>query len=295
MKKSSRIAFVIVAALCVAVLGAVFVSRQWSAPVIPKDWTTNEPTVKDDDVVQVPETIDPVLEVASDSGNIVVTSPLTNAVIGMPLVIRGRARVFESAFNYKLLDEDGSVLVEGNAMSGASDMGVFGSFVVTTSYDAPSGTSGTLQVFDYSAKDGAMIDLASVPVRFSSVVSMTVKTFWSQSFETTACAAVTPSERRIPKTLAVAHAALTELLGGTNTPESMQGLTSSIPDGVTIKSLTITDGVAMVEFSHALETGGACRVAAIRAQIESTLKQFPTVTSVIISTEGNTPEESLQP
>jgi len=39
---------------------------------------------------------------------------------------------------------------------------------------------------------------------------------------------------------------------------------------------------------------GSCRVGAIRAQIEETLKQFPTVQNVIISVNGNT-ENILEP
>lgn len=295
MKHSFVLGGVLLGVLIGAGVGGMVIARRWQAPVFPVDWVTNDAQGSGGDDVRVPEESDPILETVSASGNIVVTSPSVRGTVGLPLVIRGRARVFESTLNYKLLDEDGSVLVEGNAMSNAEDVGEFGSFVITTNYDAPSGATGTVQVFDYSAKDGSVIDLASVPVQFSSVASLTLKTFWSPSGETMVCAAVTPTERRVPYTLAVAHAALTELLGGTNTPERMQGLTSSIPEGVTIKSLTIIDGVAKVEFSHALETGGSCRVAAIRAQIESTLKQFPTVTSVVISTEGNTPEESLQP
>ena len=63
-----------------------------------------------------------------------------------------------------------------------------------------------------------------------------------------------------------------------------------------IQGLTIENGVAKVDFSEQLEfqVGGSCRVAAIRAQITDTLKQFPTVDSVVISIDGRT-EDVLQP
>jgi spore germination protein GerM len=65
---------------------------------------------------------------------------------------------------------------------------------------------------------------------------------------------------------------------------------------VRIQSLTIENGVAKVDFDEQLEfqVGGSCRVVAIRVQIIETLKQFPTVNSVIISINGRT-EYILQP
>jgi spore germination protein GerM len=54
--------------------------------------------------------------------------------------------------------------------------------------------------------------------------------------------------------------------------------------------------VARVDFDEQLnyQVGGSCRVMAIRAQIEQTLKQFSTVDSVIISVNGQT-EGILEP
>lgn len=286
-------AFAILGVLGMALI-CLFTFRAFNGAIIPPDWTQNDDFVPEDDAQnQIP---DVPRKTVSTSGNVIVTSPTPNSTIGLPLVITGSARVFENTFNYRLLDADGTVLAEGNSMSNAPDAGQFGDFTVTTSYSAPSGATGTAEVFDYSAKDGAVIDLASVPVVFPAIESMMVKTFWSPAGLNFACSTTMSStERRIPKTVAVGYAALTELLAGPNTQETRDNWTTSIPVGVSIKSLTITDGVAKVQFSSNLESGGSCRVSLIRAQIEATLKQFSTVTSVIISTEGKTPEESLQP
>ncbi|MBU3925210.1 GerMN domain-containing protein, partial [Patescibacteria group bacterium] len=56
------------------------------------------------------------------------------------------------------------------------------------------------------------------------------------------------------------------------------------------------NGIAKVDFDERLEfqAGGSCRVAAIRAEITETLKQFPTVNNVVISINGRT-EDILQP
>jgi spore germination protein GerM len=110
------------------------------------------------------------------------------------------------------------------------------------------------------------------------------------------CNKVSPAERKILKTQAVARAALEELLNGPTEKEKSEGYFTSINTGVEIQKLTIENGVAKVDFNEALEfqVGGSCRVAAIRAQITQTLKQFPTVNDVIISIDGRI-EDILQP
>lgn len=110
------------------------------------------------------------------------------------------------------------------------------------------------------------------------------------------CNKVFPVEREIIKTQAVARAALEELFKGPTDAEKEEGFFTSINPGVKIQILTIQNGVAEVDFDEQLEfqVGGSCRVAAIRAEIRETLKQFPTVNEVIISINGRT-EDILQP
>jgi len=110
------------------------------------------------------------------------------------------------------------------------------------------------------------------------------------------CNKVFPVQRTIERTLAVARAALQELLKGPTQEEKEQGFFTSINTGVQIQSLSIIDRIARVDFDEQLESqvGGSCRVAAIRAQITETLKQFSTVDSVVISINGRT-EDILQP
>ena len=126
------------------------------------------------------------------------------------------------------------------------------------------------------------------------------------------CNKVFPVEREVPKTQVpkspqatgipvedlgtVAGAALEELLKGPTDAEKEQGFFTSINPDVKIQKLSIEDEIAKVDFDEQLEfqVGGSCRVAAIRAQITETLKQFPTVKDVIISIDGRT-EDILQP
>jgi len=85
-------------------------------------------------------------------------------------------------------------------------------------------------------------------------------------------------------------------LKGPAETEKTQDFFTSINSGVKVRELIIENGVAKIDFNEQLEfqVGGSCRVSAIRAQITETLKQFPTVKSVIISIDGRS-EDILQP
>lgn len=113
---------------------------------------------------------------------------------------------------------------------------------------------------------------------------------------TSDCTLVYPVNRTIPYTQAVGRVALEQLFKGLTQEEEEYGYFTNINDGVKIQSLTISNGIARVDLSEDLEreVGGSCRVTSIRAQIERTLNQFPTVDTVIISIDGRT-EDILQP
>jgi len=110
------------------------------------------------------------------------------------------------------------------------------------------------------------------------------------------CNKVFAVERIIPKTQAVARAAIEELLRGPTEQEKAEGFFTSINPGVKIQKLSIDDGIAVIDFNGQLEfqVGGSCRVSAIRHEIAETLKQFSSVKEVIISIDGRT-EDILQP
>ncbi len=96
-------------------------------------------------------------------------------------------------------------------------------------------------------------------------------------------------------TVAVAEAALNALLQGPSAAERGQGYGSEIPPGTVLRDITINNGVARADFSSELaRVAGSCRVMAIRAQIERTLRQFSSVRSVVILVEGRS-EGVLQP
>jgi|GEM_PF-3214983 len=109
--------------------------------------------------LQSPNTADIV------EANIEVYDPQAGDTISSPFTIVGRARTFENTVNYVLLDDDGEVIIEGFTTSDAPDIGEFGDFTADISFITTS-RSGTLQVFQYSAKDGSKDDLVEIEVQF---------------------------------------------------------------------------------------------------------------------------------
>lgn len=138
----------------------------------------------------------------------------------------------------------------------------------------------------------------SLPVVLLPTETMKVNVFFNNSNldPEASCNKVFSVERETPKTAAVARASLRELLKGVRQEEADEGYFTSINKEVEIQNLIIENGIAKVDFNEQLEfqVGGSCRVAAIRAQITQTLKQFSTVQEVVISINGRT-EDILQP
>lgn len=233
------------------------------------------------------------------SANIKLDSPKAGDTVTTPLEIKGTARVFEATFNVRVKEfSSGKVLLEKTVMTTGGDMGLFNPFSEKLGFPIPSEDKIYLELFDYSAKDGAMQDYTRVALNFVPP-TMSVNLYFNNTAKDPSlldCAKVYPTARTIPYTQAVARAALEQLFLGANPKEKSVGFISNIPAGVKIQSLTIENGVAKVDLSKELETGvgGSCRTGAIRAQITETLKQFPTVKSVVISIDGRI-EDILQP
>lgn len=146
--------------------------------------------------------------------------------------------------------------------------------------------------------DGVFNEMTGKMLSEEGTQQMTVKVFFpnTEKDPEISCNEVFPVERTVPATTATAQAALQELLAGPTIDEVAEKYYTSIPEGVSVNSITIANGVATVDFSEELDknVGGSCRVISIRSQIVETLKQFPTVTKVVISVNDEV-EEALQP
>jgi hypothetical protein len=232
-----------------------------------------------------------------------ITKPRPNETIQSPLEIKGEARgywFFEADFPVKLLDENGELIASGIAQAQGDWMTEdFVPFESILEFEVPETDKGVL-ILEKDNPSGLPenADELRIPVRFNLAETIKVKVYFNNDRMDPefSCNKVFPVEREIPKTQTVGRAALEELLKGSTEAEKNQGFFTSINSGVKIQSLSIKDGVAKVDFDEQLEfqVGGSCRVAAIRAQITETLKQFPTVDNVIISIDGRT-EDILQP
>jgi spore germination protein GerM len=83
------------------------------------------------------------------------------------------------------------------------------------------------------------------------------------------------------------------LIAGPTMKERSWGYITCIPEGVTLRSLQITDSTAHADFSH-MNVMESCSTQAVRAQIERTLTDLSWVRRVVISVDGNV-EKALQP
>jgi hypothetical protein len=102
----------------------------------------------------------------TSSENITVTAPVPGETVASPLVVRGEARVFENAVSVRLRSSDGTILAETFTTADAPDVGQFGPFEVRLTFSEPTTTTGTLEVFSQSPKDGSEINKVTIPVEF---------------------------------------------------------------------------------------------------------------------------------
>lgn len=231
-------------------------------------------------------------------------TPRPNQTVSSPLLIEGAARgnwYFEASFPIKIYDSENREL--GVAVAQAQDDWMttdFVPFLATLNFSTSSTQKGKL-VLEKDNPSGLLenADRLEIPIVFGQLEeTMQIKTYFNNSKldPEFSCNEVFPVYREIHMTQTVARAALEELLKGTQDRDELLGFLTSINPGVKIQSLTIQEGLARVDFDEQLEfqVGGSCRVSAIRVQITETLKQFPTVDSVIISINGRT-EDILQP
>lgn len=246
---------------------------------------------------------------------IVVDYPKPNDIVESPLVVTGQARgnwFFEASFPVSLTASYGSsVVFVGQTIAQAKGDWMttgFMPFEATLNFDPlewvepihatlvlkKDNPSGLPQNDDYVS-----IPIFLTPGEIATTTStINIKAFFNNNNldKEITCNKVFPVSRQIAKTMAVARAALEELLKGPSDEEKAEGYFTSINPGVQIQKLTIADGIAKVDFDETLgkDVGGSCRVSAIRAEITETLKQFSTVKNVIISINGRI-EDILQP
>lgn len=98
-----------------------------------------------------------------------------------------------------------------------------------------------------------------------------------------------PTLAEVPKSVAVARAAMGALLDGVPSGDRYASVGSAIPAGTELLGLTIKNGIATVDLSTEFDSGGGSASMQYRlAQVVFTLTQFSTVKSVVFQIEGQT-------
>lgn len=93
--------------------------------------------------------------------------------------------------------------------------------------------------------------------------------------------------RSVPETRSVAAAAMAQLLAGPTSSEQQSGLTSAVPSGTRLLSVSIDKGVATVDLTSAYQAGGgSLSMTARAAQVVFTLTQFSSVQRVAFRLDG---------
>lgn len=268
--------------------------------------TSDTATARGNWIDSVEEPVDstkPDTAIVSASRNITVQSPKGDTRIeGNGFLLKGTARTFENALSYRLTAGDGGVLAAGHLTSNG-EMGSFNPYSIRVTYRPGYHGGALLEVFQHSAKDGAEIDKVSIPIQIvgdksgeENAGEMTLNVYFTNSGKGTSndCRQVFPVARSTARTVAVAEIALRALVDGPTQTERKLGYGTALPAGTRVVSVTIAQGHATADFSAELgRLSGSCTVTAARAQIEQTLRQFPTVKSVTISVNGK--KEALQP
>jgi hypothetical protein len=250
-------------------------------PISDRDEAKNDPTK-------------PPKQESTASRNMRVSSPQPGDLIASrTFTLRGECRTFENTGSYRLRAVNGTVLAEGH-FTATGEMGKFSPYTTTVELKNAYTGAAVLEVFQFSAKDGSEIDKVILPLRVKTGGGgggTNVSAFFTnieRNPGATDCSRVFPAKRSVASTAAIARAALVELLRGPSSDERRQNFGTEIPAGTRLLDITINNGVATADFSSELNrAAGSCSVTAARAQIEQTLRQFPTVRRVVISVEGN--------
>ncbi len=235
-----------------------------------------------------------------------VSYPNVDALISSPLKIEGYVNGdgwigFEGQVGaVKLFDEKDNELGLAILTADGEWMQTKIDFKTTIWFDYPTDGLGKLVFYNENPSgDSEKNKTFELPVKLqrSSSDKITFNVYFGYPHDLEqSCDLVLPFKREVLKTQSVARQALEELLNGPSNSEIYAGYATSINEGVKLKSVTIENGVAKVDFSQELNEGvaGSCRVLAIKSQIEKTLLQFSTVKSVVISINGVT-DDTLQP
>jgi hypothetical protein len=232
-----------------------------------------------------------------------ITSPAAGAQVMLPLHLLARVGQPGERVTASLTWQDGTVLRQTfSLLSGTDGQGLLAGnldWLNLPQPPEPRTQPATLELHNAAGVLVAQCPLTIVSPRDANTQEILV--YWTIS----GTDRVGSQPRRVIKTPRIGTAALEELLWGPPaisqvgygtalpTPEQVLAYPGRAPDWgprVTLRSLTVENGVATADFSRELRAygGGSLRVKLIRDQITQTLRQFATVREVRIAIEGQT-------
>jgi hypothetical protein len=245
-----------------------------------------------------PEPTPPPADTSAPGGtarDVIIDSPATGSVfVSNPLRLEGRARTFENNVTLELSDEAGAPILTSWATA-TGEMGELSPWATELWVTNWPGAELTIRAVEYSAKDGSPRAVDEVRLRNESEPREITLYFPHMGRSGGDCTRVYPVTRRVPATVSMARLLTEALIQGPTEGEKADGFSSDFPRSGRVQSIALRDGTLTIDFTSDLQNvGGSCRVQAIRASIEETMLQLPTVERVRILA-GGSEELALQP
>ncbi len=220
-----------------------------------------------------------------------------NQLVTSPLTIEGFARgywYFEASFPVELIDGDGKRLALEPAHAKSNWMtDAFVPFSVTLSFSKPKTATGTLILHrDNPSGLPENDDELRIPVRFATEERAVKLYYYNSTKDKDAQGNTMCSDKGlvvVNRTISVTQTPLADtvrllLRGELTSGEKSKGITTEFPlPGVSLASASLSKSGALTlvinDPSHAT-SGGACRSAVLRAQVEETVRQFSEVKTI---------------
>ncbi|HLJ07867.1 MAG TPA: Gmad2 immunoglobulin-like domain-containing protein [Acidimicrobiia bacterium] len=236
-------------------------------------------------------------------------APVASGAVASPMRLRGMSTAFEAQVNVEVR-EDGQRTPIGTGRLVGGSMGVMAPFDASVAFGGPSSQRGALVLFTVSMKDGTLYEATVVRVAFVPAATlvpasacpnytmerptapageMVVTVFYSCGVD----GPPVPTYRLYPPTTAVLRTALDQLFAGPSAQERAAGLTSwfSTSTAGYVRSVTLSSGKATVDLADLRPVIPNASASAgshlLLAQLDATVFQFATVTSVIYEIDGS--------
>ena len=245
----------------------------------------------------------------SSTPDIRLDTPAASAMIASPIRVQGVSTAFEARVNVEVR-QDGARAPIGTGYVMGGSMGAMAPFNGAIDFSTPNAARGALVLSTVSMENGNLWEATVVRVAFAPTPTlvptsacpnyfmarptppageMVMTVFYSCGVD----AAPVPTYRLYPKTTALLLTTLDELLAGPTTPERAAGLSSwfSASTASYVQHVTLDAGRATVDFGDLrsvipnASTSAGSRL--LLSQLDATVFQFPTVTSVIYRIDGS--------